>query len=218
MPHPKHKAAVASACFALLVLGGCASAYYSVWETLGYEKRDLLRSNVEKAREEQEEAAEQFQTALERLKEVYGFDGGDLEKLYRRLEKEYDASVERADAVRDRVDKVEEIAGDLFAEWERELGEIHNPTLRADSRKKLQATRMRFREMHGAMARAESSMAPVLTQFKDHVLYLKHNLNAQAVGSLRGEVTGIETDVQRLLGDMRSSIAEARAFIEDLPE
>ena len=78
-----------SCCFILLAvavsLAGCQSTYYAVWETLGKEKRHLLKDQIENARDDQIEASEEFQDALTRLKEFNGFDGRDLEKAYRRI-------------------------------------------------------------------------------------------------------------------------------------
>jgi hypothetical protein len=48
------------------------------------------------------------------------------------------------------------------------------------------------------------------------VLYLKYNLNAAAVGSLRGKADNIQGDIQRLLAQMHRSIAEADRFIQTL--
>jgi hypothetical protein len=59
-------------------------------------------------------------------------------------------------------------------------------------------------------------MDPVLHQFHDQVLYLKHNLNAAAIGSLRGAADSIQGDIQRLLDQMNRSIAEADRFIQTL--
>ena len=73
------------------VLSGCQSTYYTVWETLGKEKRHLLRDNIEKAQAEQEEAQEGFKDVLTRMKELYGFEGGDLEAFYTRLRDDYEA-------------------------------------------------------------------------------------------------------------------------------
>lgn len=197
---------------------GCRSTYYSIWETLGKHKRDLLKDNVEKARDDQQAAAEQFKDALTRLKELTGFKGGDLEKIYNRLNDDYKRSEEKATAVKERVRKVEQVANDLFKEWEQEAGSIQSPTLRASSRSKLTETKRKYESLYQAMLRAERSMQPVLTQFRDQVLYLKHNLNAQAIGALKGEVTNIEGDVSALLKEMNRAIAEADAFIKALPE
>ena len=200
----------------LFFLAGCQTTYYAVWEKMGKEKRHLLKDNVEKAREEQSEASEQFATVVERIKAMYGFDGGELEDIYEKLSSDYRACEERAEAVRDRIDKVERIGTDLFKEWEAEIATIENVKLQAKSRASMQDTRRRFAKLQRSMARAEASMEPVLRNLRDYVLYLKHNLNAQAVSSLKKEVADIETEVSSLIADMNRSIQEADAFVKTM--
>ena len=195
---------------------GCQTTYYAVWEKMGKEKRHLLKDNVEQVREDQAEASEQFASVVERIKAMYGFDGGELEDVYEKLSEDYRACEERADAVRDRIDKVERIAADLFKEWESEIATIENVKLQSKSRASLQDTRSRFSRLQRSMARAEASMDPVLNNLQDYVLYLKHNLNAQAVSSLRKEVADIETEVSSLIADMNRSIKEADAFVKTI--
>lgn len=199
----------------LLLISGCQTAYYSVWETLGKEKRHLLKEEVQKATAEQEQATQQFKDVLTRMTEMYGFQGGDLEQFYKKLKTDYEESEERAEAVRKRTDKVEQIAADLFKEWEKEISEISNPNLKAKSGASLRSTKERYVRLHKAMNKAEESMDPVLKKLKDYVLYLKHNLNAQAVGALKQEVGDIETEVKKLIGDMGKSIKEAEDFLSN---
>jgi hypothetical protein len=199
-----------------LLLAGCRSAYYAAYEKFGIHKRDLLKERVVEARDEQKEAGEQFKDALTRLKELYAFEGGKLEKAYNDLKSEYDECAEKAESVRKRIRSMEKVADDLFVEWEKEIGEISTPSLQAGSRKQLAETRRRYESLHSALSGAEQSMAPVLTQFKDHVLYLKHNLNAQAIASLKGEATSIQTEISRLIAQMNSAIAKADEFIKTL--
>ena len=52
--------------------------------------------------------------------------------------------------------------------------------------------------------------------FQDQVLYLKHNLNARAIGSLRNELADIERDTDRLVREMQKAIAEADTFIQSM--
>jgi hypothetical protein len=66
------------------------------------------------------------------------------------------------------------------------------------------------------MQRASASMDPVLTAFRDQVLFLKHNLNAAAIASLEGNAREIRGDVDALIRNMEKSIAEADAFIATL--
>jgi hypothetical protein len=201
---------------AVLVLTACRSAYYSAWEKLGKEKRDLLRDSVTTARDEQGRANEQFKDALQRLQELYGKQGSELEAVYERVKSDHDRSVARAGDVRSRVDRVEQVAKDLFREWEKEAAQISDASMRAESRDKLRQTKGRYETLHAAMKRAEKSMDPVLTRFRDQVLYLKHNLNAQALGTLQGEAARIELDVKRLNEDMAAAIAEAERFLASL--
>ncbi len=195
---------------------GCSSAYYGAMERVGKEKRHILADRVEASREAQGEAQEQFESAYERFKSVTGFDGGDVEAVYRDLKDELDRSEDRAERVRSRIDAVEEVAEDLFAEWEREKDEIANADLRRRSATRLRETRTRYERLVTAMRRAESRMDPVLQAFRDQVLFLKHDLNARAIASLGSEVTAIEGDVQRLLDDLGRAIAEADRFLETL--
>ena len=197
----------------LLAALGCQTTYYSVMETFGKEKRHLLKDNVERARDEQEKASEQFKDALTRIKEIYGFEGGDLEAFYNKIKGDYEACERRADAVERRIDSVEEIAEDLFTEWEGEIEEIDNPNLRNNSRKSLEETKVRYARLSDAMVKAKSRMEPALAHLQDYVLYLKHNLNAQAVGALKKEVDDIEAEVAALIQDMSKSIKEADEFL-----
>jgi len=203
---------------AVLLLAGCRSAYYSAWEKFGVYKRDLLRKRVVAARDDEAAAGEHFKDALTRLKNLYGFQGGNLEKTYTELNRDYERSLERATTVRKRVKDVETVAEDLFAEWDKEIKEISSERLQADSRMKLVQTRQRYEELHAALKKAEKSMDPVLTRFHDQVLYLKHNLNAEAIASLKGETTDIQAEIGRLISEMNTAIAQADKFVASLPK
>jgi hypothetical protein len=197
-----------------LLTHGCSSLYYSTYEKFGVYKRDLLKKRVAEARDDQQEAQAQFKDALTKLKEITKSDGGELERAYNSLKSEYDGCVSSAESVRKRIRDVETVADDLFKEWDKEIGEIGTPALRESSRQQLTATRERYNELHRALVSAEQSMTPVLSQFKDYVLYLKHNLNAQAIASLKGETTSIQNEITRLIEQMNSSIARADEFIK----
>lgn len=148
-----------------LFFAGCSSLYYSNWEKLGKHKRDLLRDNVNAVRNEQMAAKEQFKDALTRFRELYAFDGGDLEKLYDNLNEAYEQCVDKADQVKSRIGKVETIASDLFDEWESEIDSMTNARLKASSRSKLRQTQIRYSALHRAMKSAEQRMDPILTEF-----------------------------------------------------
>ena len=62
----------------LIFFLGYQSVYYDAMEKIGYHKRDLMVSDVEKARDAQQAAKEQFKSALERFTTVLNIKGGKL--------------------------------------------------------------------------------------------------------------------------------------------
>ena len=202
--------------FLLIGLSACESAYYGTMEQLGVHKREILVDRIGEAQSAQQEGQEQFRDALEQFRSVVNFDGGELQKVYDRLNAEFEDSEEAAERIRDRIKAVESVADALFDEWEDELELYTNQTLRRDSEQQLRDTRVRYTRLISAMQRAEATLDPVLDSLRDNTLYLKHNLNARAIASLRGELETINTDVDRLISAMEVAIAESDRFIAEM--
>jgi len=201
---------------ALTCLAGCESAYYSAMEQVGVHKRDILVDRVDEAADAQEDAKEEFKSALELFTAVVEVPPSDLKDSYETLSDAFEDSEARADLVSERIDAVESVSGALFAEWAEEIEQISNTKLRSASADQRRKSQRQYSELIKAMRRAEGKMQPVLVAFRDQVLFLKHNLNAQAISSLQGELGSIQSDVAVLIFDMEASIAKSQAFIEDM--
>jgi len=214
--HPMRLLILLLATTAIISISACESTYYNAMEKVGVHKRDILVDRVDEAKESQEDAQEQFKDALSEFRSVVSFNGGNLESHYHRLNSEFEDSEAAAKEVTDRINSVESVAEALFDEWQDELKLYSNERLRADSANKLQATKRQYGVLIKSMRRAEKSIDPVLNALRDNVLYLKHNLNASAIGALKGELAGIDRDVQQLLGAMEKAISESDAFIKQL--
>lgn len=200
----------------VLALTGCESAYYGAMERVGFHKRDIMVDRVEAAAESQQEAKEQFEDAFERFSSVVSVPASELASTYEELNRSFERAEDRAEEVSERIDAVESVSEALFDEWAEEIELIGNDELRRSSSRQLERSQERYEDLMAAMRRAEERMKPVLDTFRDYVLYLKHNLNAQAVASLEGELDVIETDVSVLVRDMQAAIDEARAFIDTM--
>lgn len=190
--------------------------YFRVVEAVGYHKRDLLAGRVEAARDEFSAAKEQFQTALEKFSALTHFEGGELESRYHQLKNELDYSQTRADGVRDRIEAIQVVGDALFEEWREELEQYSNRTLKANSRQQMRLTQQHYTQLLNAMRRVESRTGPVLAAFRDQVLYLKHNLNAQAIAALEDELRLVSLNVSNLILSMDRSIQEADVFMRTL--
>ncbi len=201
---------------------GCQSVYYKTMEKVGYQKHEILVDRVAAARDGQQETKEQFQSAMERFNEVINADtgvGGEtLEKKYDVLNAEYKKCEKKADKVRKRIAAVEDVGESLFKEWEAELNQYSSTTLRSSSRQKMDQTRREYDQLIQAMNRAERHIEPVLSAFRDQVLFLKHNLNASAIASLKNEMVTVETDMASLAKETEAAIAQANGFIKTIVE
>jgi len=199
-----------------VLLSGCESVYYSTMEKVGIHKRDILIDRVEETKDSQEESQEEFQSALDRVTALIDFQGGDLQNTYNALNDDYQSSLDAANEVSENIDKVEDVADALFTEWSEELEQYKSASLKRQSSQKLASTKQQFNTMLRSMRDSESKMQPVLSSLNDNVLYLKHNLNAQAMSEIKGEFTNLKRDIQQLVNDMNQSIADSNKFIEQM--
>ena len=199
-------------------LASCSRTYYGAMEKVGIHKRDILVDRVEDGRDAQADAQKQFKSALEQFDSIVKLEETDLKKAYDEFDKEYNKCKSAADDVSSRIDKIESVADALFKEWKNELKEYENKDLRRSSEKQLGETKKRYADMLATMKTAEESMEPVLRIFHDNVLFLKHNLNAQAIGSLQTEFATLEGHIDELVQSMNVAIASSNEFISQIKE
>ncbi len=204
-----------AALFLLGILGGCQSAYYGALEKVGIAKREVLVDRVVAARKSQDEAQVAYVDALDQFRTVVAVDGGNLEATYHRLKGRLEQAQARADAFSARIDAVESVADALFREWSGELKQYQDAGLRARSKTALERTRIRYQAVQQAMRRAQASFKPALAGLNDQVLYLKHNLNAAAIGAIRNELPRMQDDAERLRRDIEYSSSEADRFLRE---
>ncbi|MGR9087144.1 MAG: DUF2959 domain-containing protein [Gammaproteobacteria bacterium] len=194
------------------------SAYYNARESIGDHKRGIVVYQVEQVCVSLQETRNEFENALERFRSLVSVNETSLEHRYHQLNRQYQFCRAKSDSVSDRIKAIEEVSAALFAEWEDELNEYTNRSLRNSSRQQLKIARQNYSRLIKALHMAEGKIQPVLSAFKDQVLYLKHNLNAQAIAALQHEFLIIGIDISQLIRAMELTIAEASQFVTVLVE
>lgn len=185
-------------------------------DTFIHEPRDLLVNRVEAARDVQTDSAEEFKSALQEFKSVTNFSGGDIEAKYNSLNSTFERCEEAAEKVTNRVNRVEAAANKLLSEWRDELDDYHDAAIKRNAEQQFDQTRLQAEKLLAALRAVERKTEPVLGAFRDQVLFLKHNLNMQAISSLQQTTTEIEQDVTALISEMEAAIAQAEQFIQDM--
>lgn len=200
----------------LLGLVGCQSTYYGTMEKLGYAKRDILIDRVEEAAETQGEVKDKFQSAYQAFDQLLKLEATPLQERYETLNDAYLDSRAKAEELTGRIESIESVADALFEEWQAELDQYTDAGLRASSARQLKQAKLRYKSYLKTLQEAEAKVEPVLAVFKDQVLYLKHNLNAEKISALKGEVKRFDSDVKGLMAAMDRSIAQAQTFVKGL--
>jgi hypothetical protein len=185
-------------------------------QKLGKEKRDILVQRVKDSKKDQEDTKEKLQTTMESFQALTGFQGGSLEKSYKKLNGDYESAANQVAKLHDRIQSIDKVSGDLFTEWQGEINQMGNAKLKARSTAMLKDSQTRQAVFMKAMRNTETRITPVMASFHDQVLFLKHNLNARAIGSLKGTSAKMDTDVSALMKSIDGSMAEADNLINSL--
>lgn len=91
---------------------------------MGREKRDLLKSNVSKVEQQQKEVQETFKDTLTRIQTKYDYKKTKIDEIYEDLSDDYNKSKSQSENLSLRIDNAEEVASDLFKEWNKEAYKI----------------------------------------------------------------------------------------------
>ena len=199
-----------------LLFTGCKSTYYKTMHTLGKEKRDILVSRIKDAKKDQDQTKKQLQTTMEAFQALTGFKGGSLEKSYKRLNSDYESAASQAGKLHDKIQSIDQVSNDLFKEWQGEINDMDNAKLKSQDLVMLRNAKTRQATYMRAMRRTEDQIAPVLKAFQDQVLFLKHNLNSRAIGSLKNTSAVLQSDVDGLIQSIDASSQEADKLISSL--
>jgi len=141
-----------------LLSTSCSTVYYNFWEFLGQEKRELLQSELENITEDQNDAKDEFEDTLSKIRSEYSYKEGALEETYDELSGDYKSLDNNAKSLSKRIVSAQDIASDLFKEWKGEAEKITNSNFRKDSLKKRVITMTKFKLTVKAIKIVESKM------------------------------------------------------------
>ncbi|KJV07108.1 DUF2959 family protein [Methylocucumis oryzae] len=192
--------------------------YYQAKESIGEHKRAIVVNQVELACQGFQETRDEFQHVLTGFNSLALVSDKSLEHKYHLLNRQFQYCRAKSEAVSNRIKAIEEVSEALFNEWEKELAEYTNRSLRNASKQQLKIAKQHYTRLIKAMHKAEAKIAPVLAAFKDQVLFLKHNLNAKTIAGLQNDFIAIGIDISQLILAMEQIIAEANEFVSVLAE
>lgn len=204
---------------AALVLVSCSTgstAYFAGLDQDNSYKRNLLVARVVTAQDHQKKAKKQIAALLEQFHETSSFGAEECLKAYPPLNLSYQQARAEVDRVQKHNRNLYEDGAKVFVKWEREIDAFTDPGLADENSLQRDLTKDRFDELTTVMGRADKLYDPVLSELHDRVIYLKFNLNDEALATLADKTAELSRDVHQLILELESSIDAGDTFIREV--
>jgi hypothetical protein len=143
-------------------------------------------------------------------------DAKDRKKMYRDLQKEMENTEKRRAEITRRSGLMATEAQSLFKSWETSAATIESEDLRKRSEERLTKTKASFAEIRAVGDKAAQLYAPVMKTLGDKVKYLGHDLNPNAVATLKPDADKLNKEVQELVKAVDDTIGTTNAKIGEL--
>src|SRR5262245_37917220 len=140
----------------------------------------------------------------------------DTKSSYKDLEKAVKECGSKAQDVTKQKELMEVEAEKLYTSWAASLAAINNPDLRKRSKERLAQTKERMAKVAGAGQSARGLYDSFLTDLKDQITYLGHDLNPSAVASLKGDAVKLNDKAKVLFQKIDGTVASANTSLDAL--
>lgn len=178
--------------------------------------REQLTASIEDARDTQTAVRAQFDATLDQFVTLVSADRNNWQTAFDQLKAEYAANQAQAAIIRSLIEDVESHSADLFNEWESELALFQDQNLRFKRELDLQEARRQCGQLLLSLHATENRMIPVLSAFRDYLVFLQDNLDARTVASLQPELAAMAGNIADLFYNIDSTIVESDEFLAEL--
>jgi len=176
---------------------------------------DVLLASIQSVQAESGVSKERSHAALEQLVQLTKPEfEGDAAQAYASLVAAIETSQAQAEKLAESVEPMKDAAADVFKQWTKDLEEMHNSRLRAQSRARMEETRKRYEAVVGASAVAQTSLEAFNADLHDHALFLGHDFNRTAVSAIATEVAALEERSKDLDHRLDACAAAAQRYVE----
>ena len=155
----------------------------------------------------------QFQKTMDVYNAVLADDAKDRKALYKKLQGEMETTEKRRADVLRADDEMKTDADIVFKSWADSTGAIASPDLKKRSEERLAKTKERCAQIQAAGHRVGEAYLPFMSTLKDQVTYLGHDLNAEAVASLKKDAAKVNAQAQEVTKRVDEAVATINASI-----
>jgi hypothetical protein len=155
----------------------------------------------------------QLMKTMEVYNSLFADEATDRRKIYNQIQKEMENTDRRRARISEEAAKMNAEADTLFKGWADSTAAIENPDLRERSEERLNATRASYGEIGTVGQKAADLYAPFMKALQDQITYLGHDLNPEAVASLKPDAEKLNERSDKLIQSIDDTIATANKNI-----
>jgi hypothetical protein len=155
----------------------------------------------------------QLQKTMDVYNSLFADDAKDRKKIYKNIQKEMENTDKRRVRIDEEAAKMSAEADALFSNWADSIAAIENTDLRKRSEERLEATKTSYAEIGTVGQKAADLYGPFMKALQDQVTYLGHDLNADAVASLKPDSQKLNERADKLIQSIDHTIATANKNI-----
>lgn len=211
--HSTARAAVAA--LLLASLPACSFVNNLIKGKSGPADVDDLVAAVENVQKELDASKGSMLAAVQGLQAITAPDfQGDAVKAHKELVEVVENSEDQADELRGAIEDMQAASVPVFDQWTKDLEAYSNPEMRQRSQARLSAARERYDAVLAAVEPLLVEYEAVNQTLRDHVLFLKHDMNPAALATIQDDVRSVAKDAASLDGRFNSGRAAAIAYVE----
>jgi ElaB/YqjD/DUF883 family membrane-anchored ribosome-binding protein len=155
----------------------------------------------------------QLKKTMDVYNSLFAEDAKDRKKIYKGIQKEMETADKRRAKIDEEAAKMSAEADTLFQSWADSIAAIENPDLRKRSEERLEATKESYAEIGTVGQKAADLYGPFMKALQDQVTYLGHDLNPEAVASLKPDADKLNERAEKLIQSIDDTITTANKNI-----
>jgi len=173
-----------------------------------------LNSSIERVYVDAELARSTVKDAVAALEGIAGGElGQDPAATYAAFIERLEQSEHQAEQLRDSIDPMDANAKRVFKQWATDLREFTSPSLLKRSEARMEATQERYNKVSESAERAHEALVTVNKAMRDHALFLGHDLNAESLEAVKGDVAEMAKDAGELDGALERCMESAQSYV-----
>jgi hypothetical protein len=196
---------------AVLLFASCSSTD----PRSGIVETNELSARIEEVRAGSDLAKQRVEAAVKSLKNLTHADfKEDATAAFVDFVAAVDASTQQSDQLHASVVKMKEESVPLFKKWEQSLEAFSSDQMRQHSKERQQKTHERFDAIVSSAEAAQVACDALNVRLRDHVAYLRFDLNSSALAMIQGEVVALEQSAATLSTQLVACQDAAKAYVE----